>query len=426
MKNELSIGLTVGIPTLGRPLCMEWANAWKSLSPPMNYNMRVVQEWNKPVAVARNSIAKAALEQDSKYIFFLGDDVVVPYHTLRQLIYKLEMNPQIGLVSGIYCSKTDPAYPLVFRGNGKGSYWNWKLGEFFEVTGVGMDCALIRTKIFKELSEPWFETVDDDDFLEGISNAESWTEDLFMCNKLLEETEWKIFADATVICEHWDAVSRTCWTLPHDSYPVQEVENPKKMLDLGCGPVHWHFEGEGRPLRVDIREEVEPDFRADIRNLPFASDSNSVVFSSHTLEHMGRHEVGKVLDEWIRVLEPGGELRLAVPNLEYAAEKIQEGVVNDTVLNVLYGAQTYDENYHKVGFTPKSLRKMLTDRGLIMLEEQVEGINIIIRAEKPVKDEGKPEEGQGVQVLDSDNKSTKAVRKKKRTTNKSRVKKETK
>jgi hypothetical protein len=87
---------------------MEWANAWKALNPPINYNMRVVHEWNKPVAMARNDIIRSALAQDAKYIFFLGDDTVVPYHTLKQLIYRLEMHEDIGAVTGIYCSKTDP------------------------------------------------------------------------------------------------------------------------------------------------------------------------------------------------------------------------------------------------------------------------------------------------------------------------------
>jgi intein/homing endonuclease len=107
------------------------------------------------------------------------------------------------------------------------------------------------------------------------------------CNKLLDETDYKIFADATVICEHWDAVTRQKWTLPPDSYPVQEIENPKRMVDLGCGETTWHFEGEGRPLRVDIREEVDPDFRADVRQLPFENESFTVAFSSHCLEHIG-------------------------------------------------------------------------------------------------------------------------------------------
>lgn len=383
MENELNVGLVIGIPTLGRPLCMEWANAWKALSAPINYNMRVIQEWNQPVAQARNKIVKSAIAQKAKYIFFLGDDVVVPYHTLKQLIYRLEMNPQIGIVSGIYCSKSEPAYPLVFRGNGAGSYWNWKLGEFFEVTGVGMDCCIIRTEVCKQMTEPWFKTVDEDKYLDGIPNAESWTEDLWFTRRILEETDFKIYADATVICEHWDAVTRKKWTLPADSYPLQEIENPKRMVDLGCGKVEWHFEGEGRPLRVDIREEAEPDFRADIRQLPFENDSFSVVFNSHVLEHFGRNEIDDVLDEWIRIIEPGGELRLVVPNIEWAAEKIKEGIVDNTVLNVLYGQQSYAENFHKCGFTPKTLRKMLEKRGLKYLEERIEDFHIIIKAQKP-------------------------------------------
>src|ERR1044071_3472269 len=126
-------GLMIGIPTLGRPVPLSWAMSWRSLSPPINYNMNVMIVNGRAVDAARNEIALAALEKGSKYIFFLGDDVVVPNHTLRQLIYRLEHNPEIGVVGGVYCSKSEPAFPLVFRGNGNGSYWDWRIGEFFEV-----------------------------------------------------------------------------------------------------------------------------------------------------------------------------------------------------------------------------------------------------------------------------------------------------
>lgn len=389
---KVGVGITLGIPTYGRALTMEWANAYKQLNPPINYNMRFGQVWHMKIAEARNALVEQALEQESKFLFFLGDDVVVPGHAMRKLIYRMENMDDLGVVGGIYCSKVDPPSPLVFRGNGKGSYWKWKVGEFFEVTGLGMDATLIRCSVFEELEKPWFKTVNIDDYEEGVSNAEAWTEDLWFCKRVIEETDYKVYADASVMCEHWDAPSRKKFVLPPDSYPMQRVENPKKMIDLGCGRVTWEFEGEGRPLRVDIREEADPDFRCDIRDLPFADGQFSVCFSSHVLEHMGRWEVDNVLNEWVRILEDGGEMRLALPNLEWAAKNILAGRVDYHTLNVLYGEQTYKENFHKFGFTPATLRKMLEDRGLEVIEEQLDGFNIIVRAKKLGKEiEGEQE-----------------------------------
>jgi len=105
-----------------------------------------------------------------------------------------------------------------------------------------------------------------------------------------------------------------------------------------------------------------------------------IAYSSHCLEHFPRAEVGNVLDEWIRILAPEGELRLIVPNLEWAADQIKLGAMNDDVLNVLYGAQTYGENFHQMGFTPAALTSMLKERGFKRMDVDTVGYNLCIRA----------------------------------------------
>ena len=74
-------GLLIGIPTLGRPLTLDWAMAFKSLCPPINYNSNHMIVKNQPVDIAREAIAEQAVSQGHKYLFFLGDDVVVPPNT---------------------------------------------------------------------------------------------------------------------------------------------------------------------------------------------------------------------------------------------------------------------------------------------------------------------------------------------------------
>jgi len=383
-KVDMGIGITIGIPTLGRNPVMEWAWAFKQLNPPANFNTRFAQIWNRPIDEARQAMAEQAVKDGSKYLFFLGDDVVPPSHGLKQLIYRMEMNDDLGVVAGIYCMKYDPPYPLVFRGNGQGAYWDWMVGEFFEVTGIGMDCTLIRTDMLKGMEKPWFKTVDTDKFLDAIPSAEQWTEDLYFCQKVCEETEYTIFADSAVMCEHWDSPSRTKYVLAKSSKPMQRLQfkGDKKIVDIGCGPTHWEFHDEGVPIRVDTREEVNPDYRADARDLPFGDGSFDIVFSSHTLEHIERKDLEMTLDEWIRIMADDGELRIIVPDLEWAAKQLLEnnGEMSEDVLNVFYGAQTYPENFHKNGFTPARLRKVLSDRGLYIAEESHDKLNLCLRA----------------------------------------------
>lgn len=51
------------------------------------------------------------------------------------------------------------------------------------------------------------------------------------------------------------------------------------------------------------------------KTLPWQDASVDVVYSSHTLEHMSREDGRSLLIECLRVLKPGGLLRIVVPDL---------------------------------------------------------------------------------------------------------------
>src|ERR1041384_7317 len=128
VKHNVGPTLMIAIPTLGRPVPLQWALNFKSMNPPINYNCDFNIVFGKEIGEARQQLAEAAVQRGCKYIFFLGDDVVAPPHALRQLIYRMENHPEIDVIGGVYVAKADPAAPLVFKGNGAGSYWAWKVG----------------------------------------------------------------------------------------------------------------------------------------------------------------------------------------------------------------------------------------------------------------------------------------------------------
>lgn len=381
MKHEIGIGLLIAIPSCDRPTTLEWALALKSLSAPVNFNLEIMTIKHKEVGVAREEAAEYARSKNIKYIFFVGDDTIPPAHSLRQLIFRMEQQEDLGVVGGIYCSKSDPTFPLVFRGDGNGSYWDWKVGEYFEVTGIGMDCTLIRTAVFGGLPKPWFKTVDSNGFLDAVNKAEQWTEDLFFCKNLLAHTCYKIYADSTILCDHVEVSTGRTYRLTPNSLPFRKFAASKtKILDIGCGPIHFDFKEEGDPVRVDIREECNPDYRCDVRQLPFDQVQFDIVFSSHVLEHFSREEFCPVLEEWIRVLKPEGELRLILPNIEWAAAQIVKGIVNSDVLNVLYGAQSNPYDFHYNGLTPAILETQLRVYNFTRFEWHQQHYNMIMRA----------------------------------------------
>lgn len=378
------------VPWSGRPLPPELVVAYKACSPPMATNGVFLETRGAPIADARNLFAEKAMELKAKYIFFWDEDVLLPPQALRELIFLMENWPDIGVAGGIYCLKVDRPEPLVFHKEGQGPYWDWKVGEVFEVSGIGMGCTVIRTEILKDVEKPWFRTVDDySKFLDNIPSGEGWTEDLWFCHRV-KKTKWKIVAHGQLLCPHIDVRTGRRYELPPDSKPCREMlmpPNKKRILDLGAGAQPFKT-NEGKVVTVDIREDVGADYRCDFRRLPFATESFDVVRSSHSLEHIPRVQQEDTLDEWIRVLKHEGELRLIIPNIEWAAKQIMAGDFsnmkgsNVNALDVLYGQQKYSEDFHKGGFTPKYLRQLLDKRGFKKIDIDTPGFNIVCNAWK--------------------------------------------
>jgi methyltransferase family protein len=384
--------LAIGVPFSGRPLPPELPLNFKNCTPPMNTNVVMFEMIGQPIDKARNYFAEQAIAHKSKYLFFWDEDVLLPAHALRELMYVMNNWPQIGVVAGIYCLKSQRPEPLVFRGKGKGPYWDWKVGELFEADAVGMGCTLLRTEIFEDMKKPWFNTVDKyDAYLDNIPMGEQWTEDIWFCTHLKEQTKWKIFAHGGLIMPHLDVRTGRRYELPPDSKPARHLLLPvgaKKILDIGPGEAGKLKTNEGTVVSVDIREGVA-DYRCDFRKLPFATEEFDIVFSSQNLEHIRRSEVSSTLDEWIRVLKAEGELRLIVPDLEWAAKRIMAGEVGDmiakpkenvTALDVLYGQQSYDEDFHYNGWTRKILEATLKKKGFKHFEFTSPGYAIAVRA----------------------------------------------
>jgi hypothetical protein len=350
------------VPLTGRPIPPDVMFAFHSMAFPMNFNHYSLQLRGMPVDEARNTYAEYAIEHDCKYIFFWDEDVACPPHSIPELVYKMEHHPDIAVCGGIYCLKRDPAEPLVFRGNGNGPFWDWKAGEFFEVSGIGMGCTMVRTEVFKDLKKPWFKTeFNYKKMMDGIAGLESWTEDLWFCDRVTSTGKWKVYADASLLCTHYDMTTCKPYTLPADSKPVQHLQLPhgdKKILDLGSGKTPYQT-NEGTVVTVDPNEKSKPQYRCDLRKLPFGNQEFDIVFSP-ALEQYGREETGEVLAEWVRVLKPKGELRIVVSNQDWVSKQVAEGKLS---LHDLYSRN------HKTGFEYEELVSILKEFDLTDCEK---------------------------------------------------------
>jgi predicted SAM-dependent methyltransferase len=83
-------------------------------------------------------------------------------------------------------------------------------------------------------------------------------------------------------------------------------------LNCGCGPVvkaGW--------INIDVGKNA--DLQLDLREkLPFPDNSVSYIYSEHFFEHLGYpDDAGMFLKESLRVLVPGGQFRVGVPDTEW-------------------------------------------------------------------------------------------------------------
>ncbi len=157
-----------------------------------------------------------------------------------------------------------------------------------------------------------------------------------------------------------------------------QAEVSSKKLNLGCGdkilPGY---------INIDVAESrkgKKPDILCDLHNLSMI-ESNSVdeVLSVHVIEHFWRWEVDDILNEWIRVLKPGGKLILECPNLISACEEFLknpdvasgEGPEGQRTMWVFYGDPAWKDPLmnHRWGYTPNSLGKLMSNAGLCNIHQ---------------------------------------------------------
>lgn len=94
----------------------------------------------------------------------------------------------------------------------------------------------------------------------------------------------------------------------------QLAKNGTEYLNLGSGP---RGVADGSWLNIDGYPDRNVHFQFDLtRRLPFPNDSFAGIFSEHVLEHFDLEQGRELLRECLRVLRPGGVLRLVVPDGE--------------------------------------------------------------------------------------------------------------
>ncbi len=122
---------------------------------------------------------------------------------------------------------------------------------------------------------------------------------------------------------------------------------------------------DGAPIIHDLR--VFP--------WPFETDSIEAINASHVLEHLKKDTAYEFLRECYRILQPGGTVRIAVPDMDKLIRLMRSGIgaINDVSLSgATISFEPIDEqdvHGHNYMYCFESLAYMMEKTGFVQVEQ---------------------------------------------------------
>lgn len=259
-KNAHYAGMVLGTPTFGM-VSWNFLTNMNTKGMPIFTNAGYHGVQGKPVDVARNEIAWAAIQNKNSYVLFRDDDTLAPHDAVPKLEGRIPKSEKAcpyekgnTIVAGIVYSKVEPPVPMVHREGSTAGYQDWEFGDLVECDAVGMGCTLIPVGVFRKalayvkyyhcynmnceinwsgipytidgviskthgievtydkagecpscqnvLAPVFFRTLRIEDDKTGAEGSGAiMTEDAYFC-RMAKKAGCKIFADAAVLCDH--------------------------------------------------------------------------------------------------------------------------------------------------------------------------------------------------------------------------------
>jgi len=139
-------------------------------------------------------------------------------------------------------------------------------------------------------------------------------------------------------------------------------------LHLGCGdliiPGFWN---------IDAMFTSACDVAARVDRIKLADNTVGTIYCAHVFEHIPRRRAKTALRQWHRVLQPGGKIYLACPDLETLAKLYLDRLEShdtskgtrqiDLITGVIFGGQHNRYNFHCSGWSFATLGRLLEDVG---------------------------------------------------------------
>lgn len=152
--------------------------------------------------------------------------------------------------------------------------------------------------------------------------------------------------------------------------PARAQPQPEAPLRLHIGGHQPHPDWR----IVNVAPGAHTDYVRSCTDLsPFADGSVTEIYASHVLEHLGyQRELRSALREFHRVLEPGGRLRVSVPDLATLCalflDPALDGKARFHVMRMMFGGQMDAADFHYAGLTAEFMHEYLTEAGFTAIE----------------------------------------------------------
>lgn len=238
-------------------------------------------------------------------------------------------------------------------------------GDLIRAYGGHFGLTLIKTDALRRTPKPWLweQPNADGEWTEGKEDADLYFWRVFRDagNKVFLANDVRIGhidEDILWVREDFQVVRQGMASFYENGKPNLSVTPQSSRLNLGAGgsPI----EGYGN---IDLKNG------AQAFPLNYADGTIDEIRASHLLEHFPHGATRTVIQEWARVLKPGGKLKIAVPDFDYIVKAYSNGRRHDPLIEAyLFGGQTDANDYHKAFFNEEKLKGLMEVAGLSNIE----------------------------------------------------------
>lgn len=114
------------------------------------------------------------------------------------------------------------------------------------------------------------------------------------------------------------------------------------MTKINLGAGRWKLEGKGWTT-VDADSRSTPNIVHDLTVVPYPFKENTAdfIYASHIIEHLTYEKAQQLFRESLRILAPGGVLRIVTPDYRTAFTKYIEGKFVEWFTGIMDGDKSW-------------------------------------------------------------------------------------